>query len=316
MTVLDTLRFPLSFLQSRLPDIEHLDTLEAEQRWWKAEGRAISATIDRAGTPWLRMFDQSGRRVDEILYPREYQAILRRGYQSGVVWRALERKSLLATYQLIYTISFFDPGVCCPYTVTLGTAVPLAKYGSTELQAQFAPHLLRKDDSSWQGATWMTEIDGGSDLGASVKTIARPAGDCWLLTGDKYFASNAGAELAVVAARPEGASPGVRGLALFLVPHYHRDGSLNYFVRRLKDKIATRSVPTGEVELRDSQGYLLLDGLRNLSDFGGFEPLARCQQCGQRCAGAARNGRCARVCGASQRVWQADSRSSTPWASI
>src|SRR6202022_664766 len=32
---------------------------------------------------------------------------------------------------------------------------------------------------------------------------------------------------------------------------------LNYFVRRLKDKIATRSVPTGEVELRDSEGYLL-----------------------------------------------------------
>ena len=204
-----------------------------------------------------RVLDAIDELLNEILYPREYQAILRRGYQSGVVWRALERKSLLATYQLIYTISFFDPGVCCPYTVTLGTAVPLAKYGSTELQAQFAPHLLRKDDSSWQGATWMTEIDGGSDLGASVKTIARPAGDCWLLTGDKYFASNAGAELAVVAARPEGASPGVRGLALFLVPHYHRDGSLNYFVRRLKDKIATRSVPTGEVELRDSQGYLL-----------------------------------------------------------
>src|SRR6516164_11350730 len=99
MTVLDTLRSPLSFLQSRLPDIEHLDTLEAEQRWWKVEGRAISASIDRAGTPWLRMFDQSGRRVDEILYPREYQTILRRGYQSGVVWRALEKKSLLSTYQ-------------------------------------------------------------------------------------------------------------------------------------------------------------------------------------------------------------------------
>jgi alkylation response protein AidB-like acyl-CoA dehydrogenase len=41
------------------------------------------------------------------------------------------------------------------------------------------------------------------------------------------------------------------------VPRYRKDGSLNYFVRRLKDKIATRSVPTGEVELRDSQGYLL-----------------------------------------------------------
>jgi acyl-CoA dehydrogenase len=109
----------------------------------------------------------------------------------------------------------------------------------------------------WQGATWMTEIKGGSDLGAAVETIARPAGDSWRLTGDKYFTSNVGAELAVVAARPEGAAAGVRGLALFLVPRYRKDGELNYFVRRLKDKIATRSVPTGEVELKDSEGYLL-----------------------------------------------------------
>jgi alkylation response protein AidB-like acyl-CoA dehydrogenase len=61
----------------------------------------------------------------------------------------------------------------------------------------------------------------------------------------------------VVAARAEGAAAGVRGLALFLVPRYRKNGELNYFIRRLKDKIATRSVPTGEVELRDSEGYLL-----------------------------------------------------------
>src|SRR5258707_9529293 len=103
----------------------------------------------------------------------------------------------------------------------------------------------------------MTEIKGGSDLGAAVETIARPAGDAWRLSGEKYFTSNAGAELAVVAARPEGSATGVRGLALFLVPRFRKDGELNYFVRRLKDKIATRSVPTGEVELKDSEGYLL-----------------------------------------------------------
>lgn len=259
MAPLDSVRSPLGFLQSRLPTIPHLDALADEQEWWKSEGVAISGTIDRAGTPWVRMFDPSGRRVDEILYPREYQTMLRKGYRSGVVWRALEEKSLISTYLLMYTISFYDPGVCCPYTVSLGTAVPLAKYGSAELQARFLPELLRKDDSVWQGATWMTEIGGGSDLGAGVKTIARPAADGWLLTGDKYFASNAAAELAVVAARPEGAPPGVRGLALFLVPRYrnNEDGSLNRFIRRLKDKIATRSVPTGEIELRDSEAYLL-----------------------------------------------------------
>ena len=254
---LDALRFPLSFLQSRLPDISIGGVLEAEQQWWRTEGVAVGGAIDRAATPWLRMFDKSGTRIDEILYPREYQTMLRRGYRAGVIWRAFEEKSLLATYQLMYTISFFDPGVCCPYTVSLETAVPLSKYGSAELQAQFLPELLRKDDSVWQGATWMTEIDGGSDLGAGVKTVARPGANCWLLTGDKYFASNVGSELAVVAARPEGAKAGVHGLALFLVPRYRNDGKLNYFIRRLKDKIATRSVPTGEVELRDSEGYPL-----------------------------------------------------------
>jgi acyl-CoA dehydrogenase len=257
MTGLDELRSPLGFLQSQLQDNPHRAMLDTEEAWWKSEGLAISHAIDRAGTPWLRMFDRLGNRVDEILYPREYQIILKRGYRSGVVWRALEEKSLIPTYLLMYNISFHDPGICCPYTVSLGSAVPLAKYGSAQLQTRFLPQLSRKDDSVWQGATWMTEIKGGSDLGAAVETVARPAGDCWLLTGDKYFASNANADLAVVASRPEGAAAGVRGLSLFLVPRYRNDGELNYYIRRLKDKIATRSVPTGEIELKNSEGYLL-----------------------------------------------------------
>lgn len=253
----EAIRSPLSFLRERLGGVAHAEVLAAEREWWKDEGLAISEAIDRAGTPWLRMFDRNGKRVDEILYPQEYQTILKRGYRAGVVWRALEEKSLLATYQLMYTISFHDPGVCCPYTVSLGTAVPLWKYGSAELQSRFLPQLTRKDDGVWQGATWMTEIGGGSDLGAGVTTVARANGSHWLLSGDKYFASNAWAELAVAAARPEGAAPGVRGLGLFLVPRNRQEGTLNTFIRRLKDKIATRSVPTGEVELRDSEGYLL-----------------------------------------------------------
>src|SRR5271154_245685 len=257
MNSLDSLRSPLNFLNTRLPNIPHREVLEADAAWWRTAGLPISHSIDRAGTPWLRMFDRLGHRVDEILYPAEYQTILRRGYRSGVIWRALEEKSLIPTYLLVYNISFHDPGVCCPYTVSLGTAVPLAKYGSPELQQRFLPQLTRKDDSVWQGATWMTEIKGGSDLGAAVETIAHPSGDHWLLIGDKYFSSNANAELAVVAARPEGAAAGVRGLALFLVPRHRGNGHLNYFIRRLKDKIATRSVPTGEIELRESEAYLL-----------------------------------------------------------
>jgi acyl-CoA dehydrogenase len=81
MTDLNALRSPMSFLRSELKNIPHRDVLEAEQDWWKSEGIPVSEAIDRGGTPWLRMFDRGGKRVDEILYPREYQTILKRGYR-------------------------------------------------------------------------------------------------------------------------------------------------------------------------------------------------------------------------------------------
>ncbi len=253
----DSLRSPLAFLEHMLGDLPHHEALRAYQTWWESEGQAISEATDRARTPWVRMYDRFGKRVDEILFPPEYWAMLRKGYESGVVWRAFEDHSLLPAYLFLAVTAFYDPGLACPYTVSLSTAVPLAKYGEPTIRDRFLPRVLRRDGSAWQGATWMTEIKGGSDLGANVETVAVPAGDRWLLTGDKYFASNAGAELAVVAARPRGASEDVRGLALFLLPRHRENGELNYTVRRLKDKIATRSVPTGEVELRESEAYLL-----------------------------------------------------------
>jgi acyl-CoA dehydrogenase len=248
---------PVDFLRRRLPELPMEGELRAYEAWWEDEGSAVSAATDRAGTPWLRMFDRFGRRQDEILFPPEYREMLLRGYREGVVWRAFEGPSLLPSYLLGYLTAFFDPGLYCPYTVSLSTAVPLFKYGSEELQNRFLGPLLRRDDSVWQGATWMTEAKGGSDLGTNVETTARPVGERWLLTGEKYFASNVGAELAVVAARPEGAPEGVRGLDLFLLPKFREDGSRNYLVRRLKDKVGTRSVPTGEVELRESEAWLL-----------------------------------------------------------
>jgi alkylation response protein AidB-like acyl-CoA dehydrogenase len=257
MMTLDILRSPVTFLKPMVAELPHESALRAYEAWWEERGKAISEATDRAGTPWLRMFDPLGKRVDEVLFAPEYWDMLKQGYQAGVVWRAFAEDSVVPAYLLGYVTSFYDPGLYCPYTVSLSTAVPLAKYGDEALQARFLPHLLRRDAAVWQGATWMTEVRGGSDLGATVETLARPAGDRWRLTGDKYFASNVGADLAVVAARPEGAPQTVRGLALFLVPRVREDGSLNYVVRRIKDKIGTRSVPTGEVELRDSEAYLL-----------------------------------------------------------
>jgi len=253
----EALRSPAAFLRHTLGELPQGPAFREYESWWEREGKPISDATDRAGTPWLRMFDRSGNRVDEILFAPEYWSALRTGYEAGAVWRAFEEHSLTSCLLLDYIACFYDPGITCPYTVSLATAVAVDKYARPDLKARFLPAMLRKDGAPWQGATWMTELGGGSDLGAGVETVARPAGDHWLLIGDKYFASNAGAELAVVAARPEGAPHNVRGLALFLLPRRRENGELNYFVRRLKDKIGTRSVPTGEVELRDSEAWLL-----------------------------------------------------------
>lgn len=254
---LKALRTPTRFLQSLGISVPPELELQELENWWEAEGKAISMMIDRLGTPWLRAFDRFGRRVDEILYPPDYRRMLLQGYRAGAVWHAFEGAGLPATFLIGYLTAFYDAGLYCPYTVSLATALALHKYGDSELRDRFLPPLLRRDGEVWQGATWMTEAGGGSDLGATVETIARLEGSQWRLTGEKYFASNVGAELAVVAARPEGAPRTVRGLALFLLPRHREDGSLNYTIRRLKDKIGTRAVPTGEVELRDSEAYLL-----------------------------------------------------------
>ncbi|MCS7066128.1 MAG: acyl-CoA dehydrogenase family protein, partial [Fimbriimonadales bacterium] len=248
---------PIAFLEAQLREPPCVQTLHEYHAWWETVGRALSDTIDRAGTPWLRLYNRQGERIDEVVMPAGYRELVLQAYRHGVVWRALEEGDWLSSFAIGYLTSFYDPGVYCPHTVSLATAVALAKYGNPLLKERYLAHLLKRDETVWQGATWMTEIGGGSDLGASVRTVAIPDGDRYRLRGEKYFCSNIGAELAVVAARPQGAPEGVRGLALFLVPRWREDGTLNYFTRRLKDKIGTRSVPTGEVEFGDSEAYLL-----------------------------------------------------------
>jgi alkylation response protein AidB-like acyl-CoA dehydrogenase len=216
-----------------------------------AGGRAyqVADWVDRAAPPELVMHDLDGRRVDrarldpahaELLI--ELAAINRPPYEGGSWHEHFALGFLLA-----------DPGLYCSLIVTNQTAYAIYKYAPEHA------HWLEKlfSGQAW-GATWMTETQGGSDLGAN-KTIALAEGHAWRLYGeDKYFASNAGlADLAIVTARPQGAPPGPKGLALFLLPRLDAAGQLNYHLRRFKRKSATRAVPSGEVELNHSLAYLV-----------------------------------------------------------
>ena len=133
------------------------------------------------------------------------------------------------------------------------------------LVAAYAPadvreHVLAKfATGEWEGETaqLLTERAGGSDLG-TLETTATRHGDAWLINGFKWFASNCDGQVFVVLAKPEGAPDSSRGVATFLVLRTRRDGTRNGIrIRRLKDKLGTRSVASGEVEFVDAEAFLL-----------------------------------------------------------
>ncbi len=204
--------------------------------------------VDHEAPPVLVTHDLDGRRVNRVRLSPAERVVLQAA--AHINRPPYEGGSWHHHFALGYLIG--DPGLYCVLTITNQTVYAIHKYAPS-----FAAWKEAMLDGKAFGATWMTEIQGGSDLGANV-TVARKSGDAWHLSGEKYFASGAGlADYAVVTARPEGGRPGAKGLALFLVPRLRASGELNFLVRRLKDKSATRAVPTGEVDLQEAEAHLL-----------------------------------------------------------
>jgi len=214
--------------------------------------------IDKVSLPKLHMWDVLGQRIDWVQIGFGHRKILEDLITSGVVYKTfVENLPWHFHYAAGYLVA--DPGIYCTITLTNQTAYALFKYGSNETRQKFLPfYLARSGKDAWYGATFYTEIQGGSDLGANTAT-ARKVDDKWFIDAEnKYFSSNAGiADGALVTARPEGNPPGAKGLALFFVPALRNDGNLNYTIRRLKNKFGTRAVPTGEVEMKNSEAYLI-----------------------------------------------------------
>lgn len=173
-------------------------------------------------------------------------------------------------YGLTYLFVQAEFGLCCPLSMTDALTRTLRKFGSEELVARYIDELTSQDMSAnFQGAMFMTEQDAGSDVGA-ISTTAREDGGKWLLYGDKWFCSNPDANLVMVLARPEAGGAGTRGLNLFLLPRHREDGSLNsYRIVRLKDKLGTRSMASGEIVLEGAQAYMVGDpgeGFKQMTD--------------------------------------------------
>ncbi|OBH82312.1 DNA alkylation response protein [Mycobacterium scrofulaceum] len=211
--------------------------------------------------PRLERYDRWGHDVSQVVMPASFtqskRAVLDAQQALRNDARAAKVSSGLGLFASNYLLNQADIGMGC----ALGTGGGMVQ----SLVAAYAPadvreHVLAKFASGeWAGETaqLLTERTGGSDLGA-LETTATRVGDSWILNGFKWFASNCAGEAFVVLAKPEGAPDSTRGVANFLVLRTRRDGSRNGVrVRRLKDKLGTRSVASGEVEFVDAEAFLL-----------------------------------------------------------
>ena len=226
----------------------------------------LARTADRH-PPVLHPRDRFGRDQDWIEYHPAYREMEQIAFGDFQFHAMSHRGGVLgmdrplppvAKYAFQYLFVQGEFGLMCPISVTDTSIHLIRKFGSNSLQDYLLPQMLSGDLSTlWKGTQFMTEKAGGSDVGA-IETVARDQDGVWRLYGEKWFCSHTDADVALMLARPEGAPAGTRGLALFALPRRMRDGARNaYRIVRLKDKLGTKSMASGEIRLEGAEAYLV-----------------------------------------------------------
>lgn len=226
----------------------------------------LAALADR-NPPRLHTRDRVGRDEDWIETHAAYRELEQYAYcdlgihaigrRPGLVGLAGAAPALLR-YVCQYLFVQAEFGLICPVAMTDSCAHVIATHGSDELKQRYLEGLTSIDPLRLlKGAQLMTERQAGSDVGAIATTAVRAA-DGWAIHGEKWFCSAADADLILLLARSDPDSHGTRGLSLFAVPRRLPDGKRNrYAIRRLKDKLGTRSMPTGEIQFDGAHALLV-----------------------------------------------------------
>src|SRR4030088_557388 len=254
--------FPLHLPEALFRHIEpHLDRL----------GGLAGGHLDECArladrhVPVLHQRDRFGRDAQWIEYHPAYRELEYAAFGEFGIHAMSVREGILGwpqTYPVVakhaFTFLFNQAefGLGCPINVTDGCAKLLSRFGDEALKAKYLDGLTQTDMSKLtQGGQFMTEKEGGSDVG-KLTTTAVQEGDHWRLSGEKWFCSNADAQVVMLLARPQGAVGGTRGVGLFLMPRRLDDGSPNHYrIVRLKDKLGTRSMASGEIKLEGAIAF-------------------------------------------------------------
>ncbi len=214
---------------------------------------------DRIGNhPRLDRYTGIGQRTEQIEFHPNHDKAGELIWRSGILALQQQPGHNVEQMALFYLLGHNgEGGHACSIACTAGLIRALQTVGSDALKARYLPPLLSPDYHQMQhGAQFLTEVQGGSDVGANALQAHPDSDEAWRLSGEKWFCSNINADQFLVMARPAGAPEGTRGLAVFLVPRVLADGTTNrFFIRRLKDKLGTRTLASAELDFDGALAY-------------------------------------------------------------
>lgn len=214
---------------------------------------------DRIGNhPRPDRFDGIGQRTEGIEFHPNHDRAGAVIWRSGVLALQAQPGHNVEQMALFYLIGHNgEGGHACSIACTAGLIRALQTVGDAALKEKYLPPLLDPDYATMQhGAQFLTEVQGGSDVGANALRATPDSDGAWRLSGEKWFCSNINADQFLVMARPDKAPDGTRGLGVFLVPRKLDDGTTNAFhIRRLKDKLGTRTLASAELDFTGALAY-------------------------------------------------------------
>jgi len=260
-----------SLLKDLLPEEEHSPVFNSLHHCarlvagrWNDLAREAST---RDHLPRIVKFDRVGGPIEQVDFGSLTRHLRREVAEFGVL---TDVRSEVHKFAMVYLLAHNgEASVNCGLSCTDGLIRAVEARGSEFLRETYLP-LMLSVDTPLAGAQFVTEQDGGSDVGA-IETEAKPNPDgTWSITGEKWFCSNPD-EYFLVAARPAGAPPGTAGVAIFFVPRVLPDGQINNIsFKRLKDKLGTQSLPTAEMDFNQATAWAIgepADGFKTLMNF-------------------------------------------------
>lgn len=227
--------------------------------------------------PRLEQYNAIGERSNTVVHHPDYTAAGDLIYGTGLLKKMAAPGGLTECQSLLFlSAQTGEAGHNCPIACSAGIIRVLQKIADFPDKSAFLEKLTTPSFSSnFTGAQFLTEIQGGSDVGLNASYAEQDKNKVWRIYGEKWFCSNANADLIFMTARHDQSLSGTKGLGLFLVPAIWKGERNQYQIRRLKDKIGTRSMATGEIDFQGAHAiqigtleegfHLVMDNVLHLS---------------------------------------------------